>query len=117
MPATDYLIMNAAKYPDEIALVEVNPAIRDERGKTWRDYELVETPPSQRYRREITWRAFNDQANRFAHLLIETGVAERGTKVAILLMNCLEWLPIYFGVLKAGCVAVPLNYRYAADEI
>ena len=42
MPATDYLIMNAAKYPDEIALVEVNPAIRDERGKTWRDYELVE---------------------------------------------------------------------------
>ena len=48
MPATDYLIMNAAKYPDEIALVEVNPAIRDERGKTWRDFELVETPPSQR---------------------------------------------------------------------
>ena len=117
MPATDYLIMNAAKYPDEIALVEVNPAIRDERGKTWRDFELVETPPSQRYRREITWRAFNDQANRFAHLLIETGVVKRGTKVAILLMNCLEWLPIYFGVLKAGCVAVPLNYRYAADEI
>ena len=56
MPATDYLIMNAAKYPDDIALVEVNPAIRDERGKTWRDYELVEATPSQRYRREISWR-------------------------------------------------------------
>ena len=26
----------------------------------------------------------------------------RGTKVGILLMNCLEWLPIYFGILKAG---------------
>ena len=32
-------------------------------------------------------------------------------------MNCLEWLPIYFGILKAGALAVPLNYRYTADEI
>jgi len=32
-------------------------------------------------------------------------------------MNCLEWLPIYFGVLKAGAIAVPLNFRYTADEI
>src|SRR5574344_1628063 len=32
-------------------------------------------------------------------------------------MNCLEWLPIYFGILKAGLLAVPLNYRYTADEI
>ena len=32
-------------------------------------------------------------------------------------MNCLDWLPIYFGILKAGAVAVPLNFRYTADEI
>ena len=32
-------------------------------------------------------------------------------------MNCLEWLPIYFGVLKTGALAVPLNFRYASDEI
>ena len=32
-------------------------------------------------------------------------------------MNCLEWLPIYFGILKAGAIAVPLNYRYTAEEI
>lgn len=116
MPATDYLIMNAAKYGDEIALVEVNPEIRDQRGKTWRDYELVETPPSERYRREMSWKTFNENANRFAHMLIDAGV-KRDTKVAILLMNSLEWLPIYFGILKAGAVAVPLNYRYTADEI
>ena len=41
----------------------------------------------------------------------------KGTKVAILLMNCLEWLPIYFGILKAGAIAVPLNFRYTSDEI
>ena len=32
-------------------------------------------------------------------------------------MNCLEWLPIYFGILKTGALAVPLNFRYSADEI
>ena len=32
-------------------------------------------------------------------------------------MNCLEWLPIYFGILKMGALAVPMNYRYTADEI
>ena len=33
------------------------------------------------------------------------------------MMNCLEYLPIYFGILKAGCLAVPMNFRYASDEI
>ena len=32
-------------------------------------------------------------------------------------MNCIEWLPIYFGILKTGAMAVPLNFRYASDEI
>lgn len=116
MPITDYLIANANKYGEEIALTEVNPEIREHRGITWRDYELVETNPIKRYRREITWKAFNEHANRFAHLLIDAGV-KRNSKVAILLMNCLEWLPIYFGILKAGAIAVPFNYRYTADEI
>ncbi|MBP5198324.1 MAG: acyl--CoA ligase, partial [Lachnospiraceae bacterium] len=31
--------------------------------------------------------------------------------------NCLEWLPIYFGILKSGAIAVPFNFRYDADEI
>ena len=42
---------------------------------------------------------------------------KKGEKVGILLMNCLEWLPIYFGILKAGGIAVPLNFRYTCDEI
>ena len=31
--------------------------------------------------------------------------------------NCMEWLPIYFGILKTGAIAVPFNFRYDADEI
>ncbi len=51
-----------------------------------------------------------------ANLLLGRGI-RKGQKVAILLMNCLEWLPIYFGILKTGAVAVPLNFRYTAQEI
>ena len=72
--------------------------------------------PDAPYRREMSWKDFDRRANRFANLLLSRGL-KRGTKVAILLMNCLEWLPIYFGILKAGCIAVPMNFRYSADEI
>ena len=41
----------------------------------------------------------------------------KGDKVAVLLMNSIEWLPIYFGILKTGAVAVPLNFRYTSEEI
>ena len=116
MPITEYLERNAYRFPEETALIEINPAIREDRGTSWMEYELVETEPSKRYRREMDWRTFNNRANRFAHMLIDDGF-KPGDKVAILLMNCLEWLPIYFGILKSGAIAVPLNYRYSADEI
>ncbi|NPD32037.1 acyl--CoA ligase [Eggerthellaceae bacterium zg-997] len=116
MPITAFLERNAATKPTQVALVEVNPERRERRGGTWREFELVEANPSKRYRRELTWREFDENANRFANLLKDGGVV-RGDKVGILLMNCLEWLPIYFGILKAGAVAVPLNFRYTSDEI
>lgn len=115
MPITEILSRNAALYGENISLVEINPGILETKA-SWKDYELVETNPERKYRREITWREFDDKANRFANFLLERGV-DRGHKVGILLMNCLEWLPIYFGVLKAGAIAVPLNYRYTEDEI
>ena len=46
--------------------------------------------------------------------LIKPTRLKKGDKVAILLMNCLEWLPVYFGVLKTGALAVPMNFRYTA---
>ena len=115
MPITDYLTQNAALYGEEISLIEVNPEI-EEKKASWKDYELVETDPEKRYRRELTWREFDDKANRLANFLLDRGL-EQGQKVGILLMNCLEWLPIYFGILKTGALAVPLNYRYTEEEI
>lgn len=115
MVITDLLRDNALKLGDEISLVEINPDIEDCK-MGWEDYDLVETDPTNKYRREMTWREFDDKANRLANFLMDRGMG-RGQKVAMLLMNSLEWLPIYFGILKAGAVVVPLNYRYTAEEI
>ena len=117
MILTDLLERNAAHFPDEVALVEINPAEKETRRMTWREFELVEPNLSAAYyRREITWRVFEEKANRFAGALTARGIG-KGDRVAILLMNCIEWLPIYFGILKTGAVAVPLNFRYTAEEI
>lgn len=116
MPITDILNKNAQLYGDEVCLVEINPELQEKHERTWREFDLVETGTAQEHRREITWSEFNDRANRFANLLLSKGI-KKGDKVAILLMNCLEWLPVYFGVLKTGAMVVPMNYRYAADEI
>jgi acyl-CoA synthetase (AMP-forming)/AMP-acid ligase II len=107
---------NAGKYPDDVALIELNPIQDDAENLQWQEYELVETGHDSHYRKELTWKEFDDLANRFANLLMDKGV-KKGDKVAILLMNCVDWLPIYFGALKTGAVTVPLNFRYTADEI
>ena len=116
MIITELLERNAKIWPDEISLVEINPAAQPEKTVTWREYNLIESSPEGRYRREMSWREFDVKANRFANLLLTRGV-KKGDKIGILLMNCLEWLPIYFGILKTGALAVPMNYRYTADEI
>ncbi len=116
MPITELLERNAEKYGDDVCLVELNPEIKENRRKTWKDFELIESNPREPYRREITWSVFDEKANRFANMLIGRGI-KKGDKVGILMMNCLEWLPIYFGVLKTGAIAVPFNFRYSSDEI
>ena len=77
---------------------------------------LVERVPERNRRLEITWNEFNDQANQLAQALLAKGI-RKGDKVVHLLMNCLEWLPIYFGILRTGALAVPLNFRFSADDI
>ncbi|MFP3981077.1 MAG: class I adenylate-forming enzyme family protein [Desulfobacterales bacterium] len=77
---------------------------------------LIEREPEKKGRREITWRQFYHQANAFSNALIGMGV-KKGDRVVHLMMNCLEWLPAYFGILRAGAIAVPLNFRFEASAI
>lgn len=116
MIITDILIKNAKEFPQDISLVEINPEVLEKREKEWKEFDLVETGNLTEHRREITWKEFNDDANKFARMLMDQGI-KKGDKVAILLMNCLEWLPIYFGILKTGALVVPMNFRYTSEEI
>ncbi|MDD6021617.1 MAG: class I adenylate-forming enzyme family protein [Acutalibacteraceae bacterium] len=117
MVITDFLERNSRLFGSDTALVEINPSEERDNASTWREASLVaQAQPDAPYRRELSWRDFDRRANRFANLLLSRGI-KRGTKVGILLMNCLEWLPLYFGILKAGCIAVPLNFRFSSDEI
>ena len=116
MPITDLLERNAREFGNEVALVELNPEQKETRRITWKEYDLIQQTEDEPYRREITWSVFDEKANRVANMLLSRGV-KKGEKVAILMMNCLEWLPIYFGIIKTGAVVVPFNFRYSSDEI
>ncbi|MBN1103789.1 MAG: AMP-binding protein [Deltaproteobacteria bacterium] len=96
MLITEILARNARMYGDEVALIERDGATKS--------------------RRVITWKEFDDAANRVANALMAKGV-KKGDKVIHLMMNCLEWLPAYFGILRTGAWAVPLNFRFSAEDI
>jgi acyl-CoA synthetase (AMP-forming)/AMP-acid ligase II len=96
MIVTEFLARNARLIPGAIALVEITP--------------------SQGLRREISWKEFDDQANRVANALIARGI-KKGEIVMLMMMNSLEWLPLYFGILRTGAIAAPLNFRFLSRQI
>ena len=80
MTIVHLLERNAREWPEDSALIEINPDQPETRRVTWHDFELVE--PSARaphYRREITWAVFNEKANRIANMLKSHGIG-RGTR-------------------------------------
>lgn len=105
MLVTDLLRRNAHLWARETALVAVEAADLTDPG-----------PESYLLRREsLTWEEMNRQANQLAHFYLSIGI-HRGSHVGLMMKNSIEWLPIYFGILKSGAVVVPLNFRYDADS-
>ena len=96
MTIVEMLARNARMYPDSPALIELQP--------------------SKNLRKEITWKEFEERANRLANSLMERGV-KKGDKVIHLMMNSINWLEAYFGILKTGAWAVPLNFRFISRQI
>ena len=90
------LAQNARRYPHECALIELDPA----RGR----------------RSAVTWRQFDEHANRIASALMERGVT-RGDRVIHLMRNSISWLEVYFGIIRTGAWAVPLNFRFTSRDI
>ena len=106
MLITDLLRKNAQNYPQEEALVALDSG-------SIRPFDDDAYAAS---RQSMTWKEFDEAANRVANYFHSIGIGE-GKRIAIMLRNRIEWLPIYFGVLRSGAVAVPLNFRYAPPDI
>lgn len=66
--------------------------------------------------RTLTWAELDAQIDAFACGLIQRGL-HAGERVAGLLGNSADFVVAYFGILRAGLVAVPLNPAYTAPEI
>jgi len=62
----------------------------------------------------VSYGTVNSQANRVANALLARGVA-RGESVSVMLPNCAEFLPVWFGILKAGAVMSSINTAYKGD--
>ena len=96
MLISELLNQNACLYPDDIALIELHP--------------------SKKIRKVITWRELDARANQVANALIARGI-KKDDKVIHLMMNSINWLAVYFGIIRIGAWAVPLNFRFTTQEI
>jgi acyl-CoA synthetase (AMP-forming)/AMP-acid ligase II len=92
----EMLARNARMYPDQTALVERIPA--------------------EKKRFSITWREFDQQADKFSRVLRAKGI-QKGDKVVHLMNNSIDWLIVYFGIVRTGAWVVPLNFRFTAEDI
>ena len=115
MPITDLLRRNAETNGGDVAMVELSPRSGSDVKISWREYEASESWPDSAARREMTWRFIDEQANRVANFCLSRGLG-RGSKVALLMKNALEWFPLYFGVMRSGALVVPVNFRNTAEE-
>ncbi len=65
---------------------------------------------------KISFLEFNQESNRIATALTGMGI-QPGDHVALCAPNSYQWLTFYFGVLKAGAVAVTLSNTLKKDEL
>ncbi len=84
------LKMNAGKYPNTVALKDVD--------------------------RSFTYPELNQRVNRLANGLLSLGL-EKGDKVAVFMENSIEIIEIYLATAKTGIVAVPINFRLVGKEV
>lgn len=64
----------------------------------------------------LSYTELDEASNRVANTLLEAGVS-KGERVAMLLSNSPRYAVIYFGIVKIGAIAVPLDTKYKIREL
>jgi acyl-CoA synthetase (AMP-forming)/AMP-acid ligase II len=96
MHVSEMIARNSRMYPNETALVEIDP--------------------TQKTRKVLTWKEFDTRINKVANALIDRGI-EKGDKIHMLMYNRIEILEIQLGAMRAGAWIAPLNFRFTGQEI
>jgi len=68
------------------------------------------------YGRKTSYAQLEEKATRIANALLKIGL-EKGTRVFLLLPTCPQFVMCYYGILKAGCVAVCSNPIFSSEEV
>lgn len=90
VPVHEYLIINARKNPNKIAIIF--------------------------YGKEITYKELDESSNRFANYLLNKGV-KKGDRVGIYMGNCPQYVIAHFGIQKIGGVVCPINPMFKEMEL
>ncbi|MBN1691892.1 MAG: long-chain-fatty-acid--CoA ligase [Dehalococcoidia bacterium] len=64
----------------------------------------------------FTYEELNRRVNRIANNLLAGGL-KKGDRLAILLMNCYQFVELIMACAKSGIIMVPVNWRFQAPEI
>ena len=88
-PITEYLEERARIHPDKVAYIY--------------------------YGYELTFGDLNDLSSRFASFLASQGFS-KGDRVAVFMPNCPQFIIAFYGILKLGCIHVPVNPLFKDQE-
>ncbi|MFC7157660.1 long-chain-fatty-acid--CoA ligase [Halomarina halobia] len=92
------------------------PTVPETLTRTTRKYLDREAIVYPRKNIRWTYEEFDERVTRFANALREAGV-EKGDRVSLLMHNSAEFAVAVFGLLRAGAVFNPINYRLAPGEV
>ncbi len=90
MTVASHVAHNAARFPGKAALIQQD--------------------------RTLSYAELDARSNRFANAILARGIRP-GERIALLMGSCIEWVVLYVAIGKAGCTAVPFNYRLTARDI